>query len=158
MRRAPLVAAAALLLLSACRIPARLYPVSGPFAASVPVPVVEVRLTVNLNNTSGRIALQLPDGENCQGTWTWTDHREVTGGNTASNALTRPDMPAVWDQVFGPQTYSSRILGIISERADLSGDRGTALHLEWEGRQGVGKDNKGNIYKLIFTGSQYGIR
>jgi len=71
-------------------------------------------------------------------------------------------MSSIWDTVYGSGFYVSHVLGTrLYVQAVIPGNRGTVLNLEMyrpEEREsniigaikGVAKDNKNNIYKLVF--------
>jgi hypothetical protein len=84
-------------------------------------------------------------------------------GGDAASAPTTNGMSSVWDTVYGSGFYVSHVLGArFYAQAVASGDRGTVLNVEMyrplrehEGYvvssiRGVAKDNKDNIYKLVF--------
>jgi hypothetical protein len=73
-------------------------------------------------------------------------------------------MAAEWDTVYGQGFYTSRVLGArLHAKAEVTGNRGTILHVEMykpepvgaeaqsaASIKGVAKDDKGNIYKVAF--------
>jgi hypothetical protein len=71
-------------------------------------------------------------------------------------------MSSVWDTVYGSGFYVSHILGTrLYVQAVIPGNRGTILDVEMyrseekepnsvSAIKGVAKDNKDNIYKLVF--------
>ncbi len=71
-------------------------------------------------------------------------------------------MSSVWDTVYGSGFYVSHVLGTrLYVQAVIPGNRGTVLNLEMyrsdekepnsvSAIKGVAKDNKDNIYKLVF--------
>jgi hypothetical protein len=70
-------------------------------------------------------------------------------------------MSPVWDSIYGPGFYVSRVLGArYYAQAVISGNRGTVLNVEMYRPvggpdndigviKGVAKDNKDNVYKLV---------
>jgi hypothetical protein len=147
-------------ILSGCRATARLYPVRGPLSAQTPTPVLLAKVTGAFN--SGNISVVLADGEVCKGRWATVPRAQVPQGAATGNATPANDMPAAWDTVYGSGFYVSHVLGArLYVQAVIPGDRGTILNVEMyrpeekEGDaisaiKGVAKDNKDNIYKLVF--------
>lgn len=80
------------------------------------------------------------------------------GGETTTNAFLADGMASVWDGVYGPGFYVSHVLGNTNAGISrVTGDRGTVLDVEFlnggehaGSARGVARDNKGNIYKLVF--------
>ena len=143
-----------LLVLSGCMRTVRFYPVQGPLATQTPSPVAVGKVTGALN--SGSFSVTLSDGEVCKGHWS-----VVPRPSKSSAAPDNSEMAAVWDTVYGSGFYTAHVLGAkLYARSQLAGDRGTKLEVEMyrpEGNsgemtpiKGVGKDDKGNIYKLTF--------
>lgn len=104
----------------------------------------------------------LADGEVCKGHWATVPlHPVAKAGATASTA---PDsnMSSVWDTIYGSGFYVSHVLGQrLYVQAVIPGNRGTVLKVEMYRSaggepnllreiKGVAKDNKDNIYKLVF--------
>ena len=102
----------------------------------------------------------LADGEVCKGHWATVPRSPVA----KATAGTAPDnnMSSVWDTIYGSGFYVSHVLGQkLYVQAVIPGNRGTVLNVEMyrpEGGgqnllreiRGVAKDNKDNIYKLVF--------
>ena len=156
----------AMFMLSGCTTTARIYPVHGPLSTQTPLPVYVAKLTHGLK--SGDLSAILNNGEVCKGRW------ELVPPPTSSKAATPPVLPsannlsAEWDAIYGPGFYSKEVLGAdFYMRAVLTGNRGTVLDVEMYANQspepsarhdnpitrimkGVAKDNKGNIYNMVF--------
>jgi len=131
-----------------CYMNARLYPVQGPLAAQTPVPVLMAKITGKVNAES--ISVVLSDGEECKGRWVFVNNVQSSKG---PNSVTAPttELSGAWDSIYGPNFYSSRIIGAkYYAQAVARGNRGTILNVELYGDKGVAKDDKGNIYKLVF--------
>ena len=148
-------------ILSGCYANARFYPVKGPLAAQAPLPVFTAKMT-GLGN-SGDISLALADGETGIGHWTRVAPVQSPNGAVTSNASANSSMAALWDIIYGPGFYVSHVLGTrLYAEAVVTGDRGTVLNVEFyrderehhddssRGLKGVAKDNKDNIYKVVF--------
>lgn len=140
---------------------ARLYPVQGPLAAQAPSTALSAKITGRFN--SGNISVVLSDGEVCLGPWAQVPLGQVPKGASTASGLTTNGMSSEWDIVYGSGFYVSHVLGAkLYAQAVVSGDRGTVLNVEMyrpenipersvvSALQGVAKDNKGNIYKLVF--------
>ena len=135
----------------------RFYPVQGPLAAQTPLPVLVAKLTGAIS--SGNISVVLSDGEVCKGHWAEVPRAKVPKGANTASAPEANGMSSVWDTVYGSGFYVSQVLGSTNARAVASGDRGTILNVELhatpEGEKtlivkGIAKDNKGNIYKVVY--------
>jgi hypothetical protein len=135
----------------------RFYPVQGPLSAQTPLPVLVAKLTGAIS--SGNISVVLSDGEVCKGQWAEVPRAKVPKGANTASAPEANGMSSVWDTVYGSGFYVSQVLGSTNARAVASGDRGTILNVELhatpEGEKtliikGIAKDNKGNIYKVVY--------
>lgn len=147
-------------ILSGCRATGRLYPVQGPLSAQTPTPVLLAKLTGTFN--SGSLSVVLVDGEVCKGPWATVPGVQVPKSATTPNVAPPNSMSSVWDTVYGSGFYVSHVLGTrLYVQAVIPGNRGTILNLEMyrsdekepnsvSAIKGVAKDNKDNIYKLVF--------
>jgi hypothetical protein len=148
-------------ILSGCYANARFYPVKGPLSAQAPLPVFKAKVTGIVKN--GNISLVLADGEIGKGRWSQVGPVHAPKGATTSTASATSGMASLWDTVYGPGFYVSHVLGSrLYAEAVVTGDRGTVLNVEFyrgEGEEhensthavkGVAKDNKDNIYKVVF--------
>ncbi len=147
-------------ILMGCRATGRLYPVQGPLSAQTPTPVLLAKLTGAFN--SGNISVALTDGEVCKGHWATVPRPQASKGAAATGTAPPSEMSPVWDTVYGAGFFVSHVLGKrLYVQTVLTGDRGTVLNVEMykpDGNaqntvgsiQGVAKDNKDNIYKLVF--------
>jgi len=146
--------------MSGCIAWGRFYPVQGPLSAQAPVPVFKAEATGWL--MSGEMSVKLEGGEVCKGRWSATQAApEPTAAPPASGA-DEESLASVWDIVYGQGFYVSHVLGRhLFARAKLAGDKGTVLRVEvykpdsasrenTRPARGVAKDNKGNIYKVVF--------
>jgi hypothetical protein len=149
---------------------ARLYPVKGPLSLQTPVPVYKAKMSQAPMFPSGPFSAVLGDGEVCKGKW-----KLVFGSKTSKPAApgayaSTQDLAADWDSIYGTGYYSFKVLSASSfMRAVATGNRGTILNVEVylndpsatapvspndltiiREMAGVAKDNKGNIYKLVF--------
>lgn len=160
MKARLVMALLAISLLPACIVKGRLYPVQGPLSAQTPVPVLSAKASGIFN--SGNMSVVLSDGEVCKGRWEVGQAIPAPKGTITGNPSSGDDMPSVWDAVYGQGFYVSHVLGNKRfARAVVTGNRGTILNVEMyradEGRpnstpdiKGVAKDNKDNIYKVVF--------
>jgi len=148
---------------------ARMVPVKGPLTQQTPVPVYKAKMTQGPMIPHGSFSAVLGGGEVCKGEW-----RLIFGSKTSRPAapgaiLANQDLAADWDTVYGTGYYSFKVLSASSfMRAVATGNRGTILNVEMYLNQsrampdlpndtnliremaGVAKDNKGNLYKLVF--------
>ena len=145
-------------LISGCQLNGHLFPVQGPLASLPPPPIYSVKMTGAIN--SGNFVIALADGEKFSGPWKQlsVNARSQSAGDAASFNLA-----SAWDTVYGQNFYSAHVLGSrLFTRAAMTGSQGTILQVEMykredgrddatsSGIQGVAKDSKGNIYKLVF--------
>lgn len=146
--------------MSGCTHTARLYPIQGPLSTQTPLPVLFAKITGAF--TPGDMSVVLSDGEVCKGHWVIVHRVSSPKGAAPANLPTTAGMPAVWDTVYGPGFYVSRVLGArLYAQAVATGNRGTVFNVEMyksEGGhddtttstiKGVARDNKDNIYKLV---------
>lgn len=142
-------------LLSGCSTTATLFPVDGPMAKLSPPPVLNATVD-GITGNSGNVSLTMPDGERCKGRWSSIapmSYRRNTGSatGTASDGMT-----SVWGTVYGSSVSVGNVPGVNKGEAMLIGERGTVMQIEFytgsgtANGTGVAKDNKGNIYKVLF--------
>ena|ERR1039457_1179593 len=143
-------------LMVGCSATVRLYPVQGPLMSQSPAPVFTGKFTGVLN--AGGISFVLSNGELCQGRWTRMVPVKGSQGTQSAPPPASPDMPALWDQIYGPGYYVSHVLGTrLHGQAVVTGNRGTVLTVEFYRPdaipqiQGVAKDSNGNVYKMTFN-------
>jgi hypothetical protein len=146
--------------LSGCSLTGRLYPVKGPLSTQSPSPVYVARMTGLLN--SGNFSVVLGDGEVCKGGWQEIPRPKTSNDAGTPGNLLVTNLSAEWDTVYGTGFYAAHVLGAkLYARAVVTGNRGTILNVEMyrpldqaENKagtpKGVAKDNKDNIYKLVF--------
>jgi len=142
-----------------CSATFRLYPVHGPLSAQTPLPVFPGKLT-GLVNTGG-ISFVMPDGEVCKGRWTRVVPTKAPNGAATVNTPATNGMASVWDAVYGSGFYVSRVLGsYYYAHAAITETPGTVLNIEFYSADagskhihifGVAKDNKDNIFKMVFN-------
>jgi hypothetical protein len=142
-------------LLGGCSTTVDLYPVDGPLAAVAPLPVIKAR-AAGITSNSGKITLIMPDGEVMSGRWSVVAPREVeVGASNASAVIQGGGLAPVWGQVYGTTVRSRGVAGTNRGHAMLTGDRGGVLEVEFAvgsgtaSGYGVGRDNRGNVYKVI---------
>ena len=146
----------AVAMLSGCYGYMHFYPAQGPLAGQTPLPVFKAKFG---DFSGSEITLPFVAGEVCRGTWTRVDRNTNANGTQTVSAAGKPDMAAVWDAVYGPGFYTAHVLGNkFYGTGVLTGDRGSTVDLEFIGAgheegsapRGVARDNKGNIYKVVF--------
>ena len=138
------------LILSGCDVRANLYLVQGPLSKQTPLPVFAARIK-GFNGPGRDISVIYDGGEVLSGHWERMPGARDSKGKAGSPAA--DNLSAEWDSVYGPGYYVARILGNSYDRAILTGNKGTVLTVEIygpEGLRGVAKDNRDNIYKLVF--------
>lgn len=133
----------AVIILSSCSITLDLYPVKGPLSSSVPVRVIKAKAT-NVTSNSGKCYLTLPGGEYCEGRWSST-----AGAHGSPNNYS---LLLDYGQELGLSPRGNENRGY----AMLLGTKGTSIEIEFLTGAGtahgfgVAKDNKGNIFKVLF--------
>jgi len=163
MKHRLLVALLSLSILSGCYANARFYPVKGPLSAQAPLPIFTAKMSGIGKN--GDISLALADGETGKGRWSMVEPVQSPNGATTSNTSATSSMASLWDTIYGPGFYVSHVLGArLYAESVVTGDRGTVLNVEFYRDEherpehdnvartikGVAKDNKDNIYKVVF--------
>lgn len=150
-----LTAGMAVTAIAACSTTATLYPVDGPLSKQQPLPVLTAAVDGIMGNTGG-ISLVLPDGENCTGKWSSIAPMSVGFSTAAASGSATSGMASVWATVYGSGFTVRNLPGINKGEAMLVGDRGTIFQVEFytgsgtASGSGVAKDNKGNIFKVLF--------
>jgi hypothetical protein len=140
---------------------ARFYPVQGPLSTQKPVPVLKG--TISGPFFSGSMRVKMPGGEMCTGHWERVQH---DAGQTArpQDARATAEMADLWNNLYGHNFYQDKVKGsLMYSRGVLTGTAGTTIDVEFyqapvdardpvrervEAIMGVGKDNKGNAYKI----------
>jgi hypothetical protein len=125
---------------------AHLYPVAGPLSTQTPLPVFVLKLGPGLE-----IGVTLPSGEHLTGQRKYAVESIGLSGDPLA-------LPAVWDEVFGSGYYVARVLGKQAWRAELSGDKGAALSVQYISDvhadgivlNGVARDGIGNVFKIAY--------
>lgn len=146
---------AILIILAGCSTTATLYPVEGPLSKEQPLPVLLATAGGIMGNT-GNISLTLPDGEYCKGRWSSIAPMSVGFPTASASGTATTGMSSVWSTVYGSGFSVSNLPGVNKGEAMLVGDRGTVIQVEFytgsgtANGSGVAKDNKGNIFKVLF--------
>lgn len=137
----------------------RLYPVRGPYSTQSAPPVFSAKMSGGVR--SGTMSVTMPGGEKGAGHWVWARAERPPAQKSDAAASAPESVASVWDAVYGQKFYVSHVLGNRVARADITGDRGTRLQMEMYrpvgesgdvpvNFRGVARDNKGNIYKVVF--------
>lgn len=142
-------------LLAACSTTATLYPVEGPLSKQQPLPVLTATVDGIMGNTGG-ISVTLPDGEKCTGKWSSIAPVSVGFSTASASGTATNGMASVWTSVYGSGFSVRNLPGVNKGEAMLVGDRGTVIQVEFytgsgtANGSGVAKDNKDNLYKVLF--------
>lgn len=150
-----LATAVAVIVIAACSTTATLYPVDGPLSKQQPLPVLTAAVDGIMGNTGG-ISLSLPDGEHCTGKWSSIAPMSVGFSTTSASGSATNGMASAWATVYGSGFSVSNLPGVNKGEAMLVGDRGTVIQIEFytgsgtANGAGVARDNKGNIFKVLF--------
>lgn len=142
-------------LLSGCSTTATLYPVEGPLARQKPLPVLTAKVEGILGNT-GEISMTLPDGEFCTGKWASVAPTSAGIGVGTTAGTVTSGMASAWASAYGTGLYAGILPGVNRGEAMLVGERGTVIQVEFftgsgtANGTGVAKDNKENIFKVLF--------
>jgi hypothetical protein len=143
------------LVLAACSTTANLYPISGPLSEQRPLPVLSVEIN-GISGNSGTLSTTLPDGETLSGKWSSIAPMSYGMTTGVASGSATDGMNSVWATVYGAGFSAANVPGVNKGEAMLIGDRGTVMHVEFltgsgtANGTGVAKDNKGNIYKVLF--------
>lgn len=144
MKNAILTAVILLLAFTACTKQARLYPIAGPLTENnTGVLVAEFADTWM---GSGWLKLTLPSGELCRGEYTTLESGGIGVGT--GSAFNKDTWMAHWGASYSRASTNRGT-------ATLIGNKGSIIEIEYYttfGSRGfgLGKDNKGNIYKIHF--------
>ncbi len=150
-----LVTVMAVTAIAACSTTATLYPVDGPLSKQQPLPVLTAAVDGIMGNTGG-ISLSLPDGERCTGKWSSIAPMSVGFSTATASGSARNGMASVWTTVYGSGLSMRNLPGVNKGEAMLVGNRGTVIQVEFytgsgtANGTGVAKDNKGNVFKVLF--------
>lgn len=141
--------------IAGCSTTATLYPVDGPLSKQQPLPVLTANVDGIMGN-SGGISLSLPDGELCTGKWSSIAPMSVGFSTATASGSTTNGMASVWTTVYGSGFSMRNQPGVNKGEAMLVGNRGTVIQVEFytgsgtANGTGVAKDNKGNVFKVLF--------
>lgn len=153
--RAILTALTLVASLTACSTTATLYPVDGPLSKQRPLPILTAAVDGIMGNTEG-ISLSLPDSEHCTGRWSSIAPMSVGYSAGSATGSATNGMASVWATVYGSGFSVRNLAGVNKGEVMLVGDRGTVIQVEFytgsgtANGTGVAKDNKGNIFKVLF--------
>ncbi|WP_048648979.1 hypothetical protein [Nitratireductor soli] len=148
MKNTLALAAVGLLLAGCISQDVKLYPVEGPLAGQVPLPVVQAK-AVGVETNSGPLSLTLPSGEKCQGTWSSVAPRFQT---VSTGSL----FSSYGGAIFGSGVTTGNVAGVNKGHAFLSCSAGTTIDAEFftgsgtANGYGIAKDSQGNVYKMLF--------
>jgi hypothetical protein len=137
-----------------CSTTAHFYPIAGPISTQLPIPVIKAKAS-GITGNSGGISLKMPDGEVLKGTWSSIAPKHVNSSHIAMSGV-GTGLTTVWTQVYGSGYTVGNVPGTNRGEAMLVGERGTTMQVEFytgsgtANGNGVAKDNKGNMYKVIF--------
>ena len=138
-------------LLCGCSTRASLFPVDGPLARMSPPPILEATVDGIMGNT-GNIFLGMPDGETCKGRWSSLAPVHVKQPAASASG----GMAALWASVYGSSYSVENVPGVNKGEAMLVCDKGTVMQVEFltgsgtANGTGIAKDNRGNIFKVLF--------
>jgi len=142
-------------ILISCSTTATLYPIDGPLSKIQPLPVITAKADGIMGNT-GNISLTFPDGELCKGRWSSIAPMSVDFSTASATGTATNGMSSVWATVYGTGFSVSNLAGVNRGEAVIVGDKGTVIQVEFytgsgtANGAGVAKDNKGNIFKVLF--------
>ena len=149
--------------LVSCHATARFYPVQGPLAEQTPPPVYVGKISGAFY--SGNMTVTGSQGEVFNGRWEAV--RQPAKSTSAPQiAPSDAEMAPLWDSVYGNGFYVAHVLGTrLYGRGSLKASNGDTLKVEFYRPEkatddanairgsikGVGKDDKGNVYKITFS-------
>jgi hypothetical protein len=123
------------------------YPIKGPLAAQVPLPVAKATAEGITGNT-GPLTMTLPNGEACTGQWSSAAPQQV--------AVTSASLFTLYGPAAGYSVTAGNVPGVNRGEAFMNCDRGTTVQAEFytgsgtANGYGVAKDSSNNIYKMLF--------
>ncbi len=125
----------------------RMYPVSGPLAATAPLPVIEATAK-NTDNASGNLKFRLPDGTRCEGTWASVQPKVVTRDRGLSIKLSGPggDFGGKTETVGG--VNPGELFAVCRDNTQVQGD--FVMGSGTTSGTGQATDSRGNTYRLLF--------
>lgn len=132
---------------SGCSTTATMIPVEGPLSESTPPPVLEVHVA-GITGNNGSLDLVMPDGESCSGRWSSAAGAGITVGSAS--------LLSTYGSTYATGYSVSTGTGQNPGQAILVCDRGRTIQVEFVTGAGtahgfgIGRDNEGNVYKLIF--------
>lgn len=138
-----------------CSTTASLFPVEGPLSQKQPLPVIVADVDGIMGSTGG-ISLTMPDGEYCTGKWSSIAPMSVGVSSVSASGTTSNGLASAWTSVYGSGVSVANVPGVNKGEAMLVGNRGTVIQVEFytgsgtANGTGVAKDNKGNIFKVLF--------
>jgi len=146
-----------LLLTFGCLRTARMYPVSGPILNDHPqIIIAEFK---DYGSGNGEVTVKLPDGELLQGEYSTVPQGSMSFSTSSSNGMVSASGSGIaitafdWSNTYG---NSFSVANMQCGQATCIGNKGTALSVEYAVSAmtghgyGIGKDNKGNIYRIQF--------
>jgi hypothetical protein len=142
-------------LLGCASTTATLYPVEGPLSESSPLPILTGKVE-GITGNSGNLTLIAQDGEEFSGRWSVIAPTSTKVSSMSASAVATSGLGSAWASVYGTGVSVERGARINSGQAMLIGNMGTVIDIEFKvgggtaSGYGVGKDNKGNIFKVIF--------
>ena len=142
-----MLAAFMALLILGCTATVSLYPVEGPLSIQRPLPVLRATASGIMGN-SGSITMVTPDGEHFEGKWSSAAGSGVSFGTMS--------LFSQYAAIYGSGFSVSPGRGQNPGRAFLIGDRGTTIDVEFVTGAGTAngfgfaKDNRGNVYRVLF--------
>ncbi len=141
--------------LTGCSTSANLYPVEGPLSKISPLPILIAKVEGILGN-SGNISMSTADGESFTGKWSVISPMTSVFSSGSVNANTTTGLASVWTSVYGSGYSVANVGGVNSGQGMLIGNMGTVIEIEFRvgsgtsSGTGVAKDNKGNIFRVLF--------
>ena len=132
---------------SGCSTTVSLFPVEGPLSQERPVSTIQAKADGIMGNT-GNISLTMPDGESCAGKWSSAAGAGVSVGTGS--------LIGTYGSVYGFGTSVGTGTGQNPGQAILNCNQGRTIQVEFVTGAGTAngfgfaKDNKGNVYKVLF--------
>lgn len=130
-----------------CSTTVSLFPVEGPLSQQRPVPTLHATANGITGNT-GDMSLVMPEGEICEGKW--------SSAAGAGISVETGSLIGTYGSVYGVGTSISTGTGQNPGQAFLICNQGRTIQVEFVTGAGTAngfgfaKDNKGNIYRVLF--------
>ena len=142
------IALLAFLACTGCETAINLYPVEGPYANQTPPVSLTGAIQEGLMRNSGTVSVTLPSGEQCNGKWSAVGGQQ-SSVSTATVLTQQGVTPVITGLSSGPALNRPGHAVVTCPSGQLIQMEFTLTGNTMSG-VGVGQDNIGNTYRLVF--------